>query len=133
MFTLEAPYPSIATTVLLRNPQFSDGEGLAVAITRKLAMDGTRYVYVKNKGRRVLKWSFQLTRNKALELRAFIQSYFSSQVRITDHNDRVWIGNFTNNPFEFDTPDAAQPAIAPMPRGELQAIDIEFEGVQQHA
>ena len=45
----------------------------------------------------------------------------------------VTIGNFTNNPFEFDTPDAARPAIAPLPRGELQAIDIEFEGVEQHA
>jgi len=131
MFTLEAPYPSIATTVLLRNPQFSDGEGLAVAITRKLAMDGTRYVYVKNKRRRVLKWSFKLTRNKALELRAFIQSAFASQVRVTDHNDRVWIGNFTNNPFEFDTFERAGPAIRPMPRGESVHIEIQFEGVEQ--
>ena len=131
MFTLEAPYPSIAATVLLRNPQFSDGEGLAVAITRKLAMDGTRYVYVKNKGRRVLKWSFQLTRNKALELKTFIQSYFAKQVRVTDHNDRVWVGHFTNNPFEFDTFEKAGPAISPMPRGESVRIEIQFEGVEQ--
>jgi hypothetical protein len=131
MFTLEAPYPSIATTVLLRNPQFSDGEGLAVAITRKLAMDGTRYVYVKNKGRRVLKWSFKLTRNKALELRAFIQSYFAKQIKVTNHNDRVWVGHFTNNPFEFDTFERAGPAINPMPRGENVRIEIQFEGVEQ--
>jgi hypothetical protein len=54
-------------------------------------------------------------------------------VRAIDHNARVWVGNFTSNPFEFDTTEGAQPAIAPMPRGELQAIDIEFEGVEQYA
>ena len=97
-------------------------------MSRKLAMDGTRYTYVKRRGgRRKLKWTFWLSRNKALELRAFIFAYFASKVQATDHSGRVWAGNFTNNPFEFDTPDAAQPAIAPMPRGELQAIDIEFE------
>jgi hypothetical protein len=93
-------------------------------------MDGTRYTYVKRRGgRRKLKWTFWLSRNKALELRAFIFAYFAAKVQATDHNGRVWAGNFTNNPFEFDTPDAARPVIAPMPRGELQAIDIEFEGV----
>ena len=50
---------------------------------------------------------------------------------VLDHNGRIWVGNFTNNPFEFNTSDAARPAIAPMPRGELQQIDIEFEGVEQ--
>ena len=131
MFTFEAPYPSVAITVLTPNPQFSDGEGLAVSVTRKLAMDGTRYVYIKNKGRRVLKWSFKLTRNKALELRAFLQSYFASQVRITDHNDRVWIGYFVNNPFEFEAVERAGPAIRPLPRGESVRIELQFEGVEQ--
>jgi hypothetical protein len=49
---------------------------------------------------------------------------------ITDHLDRVWIGNFINNPFEFDTTDRAGPAISPMPRGETQVIELEFEGVE---
>jgi hypothetical protein len=78
-----------------------------------------------------LKWTFLLSRNKALELRAFLFAYFATKIKVTDHNNRVWVGNFTSNPFEFDTPNAARPAIAPMPRGELQAIDIEFEGVEQ--
>ena len=131
MFTFQAPYPALVTTSLLPSPQFSDSEGLAVVVTRKTAMDGTRYTYVKNKGRKKLKWTFKITRNKALELRAFIQFYFASQIKITDHNDRVWVGLFTNHPFEFTTSEVAGPALNPMPRGEFVNIDITFEGVEQ--
>ena len=132
MLELSAPYPLLETTTLLPNPQFSDQEGLMVSVVRKMAMDGTRYTYVKRKGdRRKLKWSFRLTRNKGLELRAFIFAYFASQVKVIDHNGRAWIGNFTNNPFEFDTAEKAGPAIPPLPRGEAQMIDLEFEGVGQ--
>jgi hypothetical protein len=131
MFTIQAPYPKLQTTTLLPNPQFSDSEGSMLSVSRKRAMDGTRYSYVKRKGATRLMWPFHLTRNKGLELRAFIQSYFASVIRVTDHNGRTWVGHFINNPFEFDTPESARPAIAPLPRGELQAIQIEFEGVEQ--
>ena len=95
-------------------------------------MDGTRYTYVKRKGdRRKLKWTFRVMRNKGLELRAFLFTYFASTIKAIDHNGRVWVGNFTNNPFEFDTPQKAGPAIAPWPVGEAQMIDLEFEGVEQ--
>ena len=132
MFEISAPHPLLQTTSLLPDPQFSDQEGLTVTLSRKTAMDGTRYTYVKRKNyRRKLKWSFILTRNKALELRAFIYSYFASKIKVIDHNGRIWIGNFTSNPFEFDTPNRGSPAISPMPRGELQQIEIEVEGVEQ--
>ena len=132
MFEVAAPYPMLQTTTLLPDPQFSDQEGLAVTVSRKTAMDGTRYTYVKRKDdRRKLKWSFRLSRNKGLELRAFISSYFASKVKVIDHNGRIWVGNFTSNPFEFDTSGRAAPAIAPMPRGEIVNIEIEFEGVEQ--
>lgn len=130
MFTLQAPYPRLQTTTLLPNPQFSDAENLQVTVTRKMAMNGTRYTYIKRKERRKLKWSFKLSRNKGLELRAFIYAYFASEIVVTDHLDRVWTGYFTNNPFEFDTTDRAGPAISPMPRGETQMIELEFEGVE---
>ena len=87
---------------------------MAVTVSRKTAMDGTRYTYIKQKDdRHKLKWSFRLTRNKSLELRAFITSYFASKIKVIDHNDRIWVGNFTSNPFEFDTSSRAAPAIAP--------------------
>jgi len=131
MFYLQGPYPLLQTTTVLPDPQFSDQESIADTIVQKRAMDGTRYVYVKRRAhRRKLHWTFSLTRNKALELRAFIQAYFASRVRVIDHNRQVWVGNFTNDPFEYDTPERAAPAIAPMPRGEMQTVDIELEGVK---
>lgn len=131
MFLFQAPYPSLQTTTILPNPKFSDSEGLTDTLQQQRAMDGTRYVYVHRKqGRRKVQWTFLLTRNKSLELRAFITSYFASQIRATDHNDMVWIGNFINNPFELDTPERGAPAIAPMPRGEIETITIDFEGVK---
>jgi len=66
-----------------------------------------------------------------LEVRAFFLSYFASQIKITDHLDRAWVGYFTSNPFEFETQNRAYPAITPMPRGETISIDIEFEGEEQ--
>lgn len=100
-------------------------------MTLKRARDGTRYTYIKRKTGRKLQWTFKLTRNKALEMRAFIQSYFASKIKVVDHNNRVWIGNFINNPFEWSTESRAAPAIAPMPRGESVVITIEFEGTEQ--
>ena len=132
MFQFQAPYPSIQTTSVLPHPRFGDAESLRVAVSMKRTMDGTRYTYIKRKGMnsRKLQWTFKLTRNKSLELRAFIQSYFASNIKVIDHNDRVWIGNFVNNPFEFSTDSRAAPAIAPMPRGESVIITLEFEGTE---
>lgn len=132
MFIFQAPHPTLEATTLLPNPQFGDGENLTDEVQVKRAMDGTLYTYVKTKNdRRRLEWTFLLTRNKALELRAFIQAYYATAIKVTDHNERVWAGHFVNNPFEFDTPSRAAPAIAPMPRGETQEITIAFEGVEQ--
>ena len=72
MFQLQAPYPGLQTTSILPSPQFGDSESLRAEVSVKRAVDGTRYTYVKRKGGRKLQWTFQLTRNKALELRAFI-------------------------------------------------------------
>jgi hypothetical protein len=129
MFIIQAPYPTLQTTTILPNPQFSDAESLLDTVSIKRAMDGTLYTYTKSRdGRRHLKWTFLLTRNKGLELRAFIQYYFASKIMVIDHNNITWIGNFVNNPFEFTTSEHGGPNINPMPLGEMQTIDIEFEG-----
>jgi hypothetical protein len=129
MFQFQAPYPLVQTTTILPDPQFSDQEALADTITQKRAMDGTRYVYVQRRsGRRKVRWTFNMTRNKGLELRAFIEAYFASQVRVVDHKGQVWVGNLVGDPFEFDTPERAAPAISPMPRGEQQVLTVDFEG-----
>ena len=128
MFTLQAPYPGLQTSTVMPNPDLGDSENLVAEVNKKHSMDGTLYTYVKRKGRRKLHWTFALSRNKGLEVRAFLQAYFASKILITDHNARRWVGHFTNNPFEFESDRRAAPAIAPMPRGERQRITLEFEG-----
>jgi hypothetical protein len=131
MFEFAAPHPGIQTVSLLPNPSFSDTESLTASVSPQRATDGTLYTYVKTKGgRRKLTWAFQLTRLKALELRAFLLSYFASKIKITDHNGRIWVGNFTNNPFEIEAQTRAAPARGNV-RGETHGITIEFEGVEQ--
>lgn len=134
MFQIQAPAPSLQTTTILPNPLLSDQEGLTSTVQSQRATDGTLYTYVKTKaGRRKLQWTFRLTRPKALELRAFVLSYHSSRIRITDHNNRVWVGYFLSNPFEFDTPSRSAPAIQAAQdfAAERQVITLEFEGVEQ--
>lgn len=131
MFRMTAPYPASQTLTVMSNPQFSDQETNLNSVSRLIAMDGTRYTYVKRRTRRKLQWTFRLTRNKGLEVRAFFVAYFASQIKIVDHRNRIWVGYFTSNPFEFEAESRAYPAITPMPRGETISISIEFEGEEQ--
>lgn len=120
------------TTSLLPDPEFSDTESLTAEVKMQHAMDGTLYVGRATKeGRRKLQWTFQVTRNKGLELRAFLFAYFASEITVTDHYGRVWVGHFTNNPFELTSSKKAGPAIQGWPRGETQEVQLEFEGVQE--
>lgn len=108
------------TTIILPNPQWNDSENPTVEIITKRSMNGLLYTYAKTKNqRRRLLMRFELTRQKAMELRAFINAYYRSEIQLVDHNNRTWIVNFTNNPFEF----ATSPA-------EWKNIQLEFEGVE---
>lgn len=130
-FILQAPYPALAATTQLPNPELSDGEGLTDEVSPFHALDGTLRTYVKTKGgRRRLFWDFLLARPKALELRAFLRVYFASQIKITDHHDRVWVGYFASNPFELTTDRGSQTNIDSV-RAERASIRLEFEGVEQ--
>jgi hypothetical protein len=125
MIELAAPYPAIQTVSLLPNPQLGDGEAETCEVATRRAMDGTLYSYVKSKaGRRRITPPLGLSRMKALELRAFIQSCFASKVRLTDHLGQVWVGHLTSNPFEFTTPKRA----GGWPGGEMQRSNWSLKG-----
>ncbi len=112
---------SYQTTTLLPNPEFGDSEGILDEVSIKRTINGSRHVYVKTKNqRRKLIFNFRLTRLKSLELRAFIQSYFSSIITLVDHEDQTWVGNFMSNPFEFTSIAASE-----------ISIQLDFEGVKQ--
>ena len=70
------------TTTALPNPKWSDSENLTADIIIKRSMNGLLYTYTKTKNqRRRLLFQFSLTRQKAMELHAFISSYYRSEIR----------------------------------------------------
>lgn len=130
VFKLQAPYPSLQTTSLLPNPQFSDGESHTSEVNRKYATNGKLRTYVKRKnGRKRLTWEFIVTRPKAKELMAFMKVYYASKILATDHNGRQWVGNIMNDPFEITNDSRGAPAFTVL-RGELSSVRMEFEGIE---
>lgn len=124
MFTMRAPYPYVTTTTVMPSPRFSDSKALAAIVNRMRAMDGTLYTYINSKnGRRVYNWTFELSRHKALEVREFLDSYFSQQIQVTDHNDVTIVGYVKNNPFDFEGVGRA----GGLPGDETMSVTIEFE------
>lgn len=124
MFTLRAPYPSIQVTTLLPSPTFGDSRALTATVSSMRAMDGTLYTNVKTRsGRKRFQWDFEISRHKAIELRAFINSYYGHCIQATDHNGESWVGYLKNNPFEF----VGGGRAAGWPGDETMSITIEFE------
>jgi hypothetical protein len=124
-FILKAPYPGVITTTLLPKPVWGDSKALAATVVSLRAKDGTLYTYVKNRnGRMRFQWSFELARNKALELREFFNSYHGKLIQIIDHDGDTWLGYFRSNPFEFM---GAGRAGDSWPGGETMTIQLEFE------
>lgn len=123
-FLIRAPYPSLITTTLLPSPAWGDSKSLTGSIITMRGMDGTLYSYVKSRnGRKKFNWQFELSRNKALELREFINSYHSEIIQVTDHDGDVYVGYLMNNPFEF----AGTGRAFGWPGGETMSVILEFE------
>lgn len=128
MIKMQAPHPALVTTIFLPDPDLGDSEGFTQTMIRKTAIDGTPRTYVRrNDGRKRITIAFRLTRHKALEFRAFLRAYESSVIRMTDHLERIWIGNFITNPQEFEGAVRA----ADVAGEELYNIQTEFQGTIQ--
>jgi len=86
---------------MLRSPQFSNQVNKAHTMTTVRTGDGSLYTYIKKKrGRRVFQWDFLVSYDKSLEAKLFFKKYGSSLVRVYDHNDEVFTGFVTTNPWE---------------------------------
>lgn len=122
---LHAPYPNIETISLLPNPIFSDLENQKSNVSIRRSMNNVVRTYVKKRTNHDFSYSFRLTRAKALELKAFIESYNRVKILLVNHKDEQWVVNLTNNPFEFNRAGAAHN----YPGGEYVTITLEFEGI----
>lgn len=131
MFMLQAPYPGLHTTIILPNPTLGDTEAINTELTKKVAMDGTKWFYIKPKdGRRSLSWEFRLSRPKAEEVKQFLWLFHTAPLKVTDHEGNVWVGVIPSDRLEFDTTNRAAPSRYGLP-GEQTYITIPFEGIKQ--
>jgi len=80
--TLRAPWPNYKVTSILPNPQFADTRATEGTVIIKRTMTGKVITYKRPSDRFTLKLPFQLTRMKALELEAFLNSYQSASIFI---------------------------------------------------
>lgn len=122
MFKLEAPMPTPQTTTFLPDPELGDADNYPNSVNKRRAMDGTRYSWVKSRDRLRRVWTFRFSKDKELELYAFLDAYGSTPIRATDHLGGVYLGYFTANPVEFES-------IARAAGGATQ-VDSAMYGVQ---
>ena len=122
---LQAPLPLIQTTTSLPNPKFGDSESPQHGLSTRQAMDGTIYTYVKKRPQHRLNYTFVLSKEKALELRAFIIAYHRASIRVTNHKGEVWEVKIASNPAEFSTL-----SISSNPGGEEVEVTLEFLGIR---
>jgi hypothetical protein len=127
-FKLQAPYPTLQTTSHLPNPQLGESVGNVTKKNDFLAMDGTKYTYVKTTGRVKMVWTFRLTQGKKEEVAAFYRSYKADELRIIDHLGDIYIGFFTSNPLEFES---LGRAVDSPTNNVDHNCQIEFEGTKQ--
>ena len=121
---MKAPYPGVRTTTLLPSPRWGDSKALTATVMSMRAVDGTVYTYVKSRAnRKRFQWDFEIARNKALELREFINSYQGKLIQVIDHDGDTWIGYLRNNPFEF----MGEGRAVGWPGDETMTVQLEFE------
>ncbi len=119
MIYIMAPIQAPVTTIVLPNPLPQDRESNLLTVTARRSMNNTLYTYIKDTGRLQLTYKMELFRGKALELRAFVQEYQMSDLRLIDYRDRNYAVVLTGDPFEF----------TPIARDNVTQITLTFEGV----
>lgn len=120
--SLSAPYPKANVTVVLPNALFDDGRAPEVAVDLKRSMVGDTFTYVKTSERSTLTLRFRLTKMKALELQNFIRIYYRAEMQISLHDNTIWVGKLSVNPFDGRTTQRA----GGQPGGESVEANLVF-------
>lgn len=100
-FRVEAPYPALASTMILANPQITNNLGLLSSVNVVRMMDGSRRSFIKRGGgKKRHQWNWVLSREKMEEFADFVERYRGEKFRVT-WRGRTIIGKVTLNPVEF--------------------------------
>lgn len=98
MITLQAPYELPATAIYLPSPTFNDKLNIGVEISQKVAIDNTRYTYVKRRERRRFSYTFYIPFEKNLELKMFVDLYLTDNIKLVNHLNETWNVKLTSEP-----------------------------------
>jgi hypothetical protein len=111
-------------TIKLRTPELGDSDDYNGSVTLKRSMNNVLYTYIKRVNTNLLKYTFFLGRQVALELEDFIANHSSEIITMSNWKGEVWICNLVNNPFEFIA------AARYLNESERIDITLEFSGVK---
>lgn len=98
---LRAPYPGNKVTTILPKPQFQDIRKPESTIQVKRFINGGRKVYTNTTDTIQLTLPFLLTRQKSLELEAFLRSYQSADIQIDLYDGSRWKAKLTGRTFGY--------------------------------
>jgi len=123
-FIVQGPYPLLQSTLVLPSPRLGNQRNLASTVQTMRSMNGTLYTYIKAKrGRKVHKWDFVGTKDKAREATEFIKLYSGNLIRVTDHEGTFIVGYVTINPLEL----VGEGRAGGYPSGEVYRWNISLE------
>ena len=102
MIIMMAPHSLVQTTCLFPNPLVGDSVAARDSMNPIMSMSGLIYTYVKSNDRKALVFTFDLYKEKAIELLEFYKVYNSEEIRLTLWNGEVWVVKFTNDEADFE-------------------------------
>lgn len=123
MIQFQAPYPAYEAILFMPKPDLQDGERPESYMRIKRAMSGATYAHVTQGQPNKIhyRWSFNITRKKALELKEFIRLYSGERWNIVWPGKTDIVVNLLINPLQLDMSFRAVVADS------LEAVPIELE------
>lgn len=100
-FVMMAPHELVQTTILLPSPEFGDSDNIVAAINLKRSMNGKKRTYINTTPEEQLVYEFVLTREKTLEVLAFIDVYYTYNIRIINHKGETYVCKIMNDPIDI--------------------------------
>lgn len=96
--TIEAPFPTTKVTMILPSVKLDNTRTPESTITVKRTMLGGTKTYVKTSDRVTLTLPFQVTRQKELEINAFLKIYQGAPWKVTLFDGSEWQANLVGEP-----------------------------------
>jgi len=121
---LQAPIPGVGAGVVLPAPELADKENSLSQMAVKRTMNGATYTYVTRSTNRLLSYTFDLAREKGLELQAFLTEFNGDLMRLQNWKGEIWEVHLMTNPVNF-TQNRRH-----APDGPNVGVNLQFEGVK---